>query len=101
MLAADVVGFHLFEYARHFMTSCRRLLGLGDHVGSEAAGGALSIDYHGRQVCANAGSEFVHPRSGPPGGDGVFPGLNTKAPQPVTPFPPPAGVGSIRRHRNL
>ena len=31
MLAANVVGFHLFEYARHFMTFCRRLLGLGEN----------------------------------------------------------------------
>jgi len=27
LLSADHVGFHLFEYARHFMTNCRRLLG--------------------------------------------------------------------------
>ena len=39
MLAANVVGFHLFEYARHFMTSCRRLLGLGENVGTGPAGG--------------------------------------------------------------
>lgn len=93
MLAADVVGFHLFEYARHFMTSSRRLLGLGDHVGSEAAGGALSIDYHGRQVCANAGSEFVHPRSGPPGGGGCRPWAQYggTATCDTPPTPPPAG----------
>ena len=28
MLNADLVGFHIFEYARHFLTCCKRLLGL-------------------------------------------------------------------------
>lgn len=39
MLCSHVVGFHLFEYARHFMTSCRRLLGLGENVGAGPGGG--------------------------------------------------------------
>ena len=30
MLNADLVGFHIFEYARHFLTCCKRLLGLED-----------------------------------------------------------------------
>ena len=50
MLAANVVGFHLFEYARHFMTSCRRLLGLGANVGVSPAGGVLSIKKGGGLV---------------------------------------------------
>lgn len=49
MLAGDVVGFHLFEYARHFMTSCRRLLGLGENVGGPTGGG----------LCINTGSRRV------------------------------------------
>lgn len=28
ILASDMVGFHVFNHARHFMTSCKRLLGL-------------------------------------------------------------------------
>ena len=44
MLAAHVLGFHLFEYARHFMTSCRRLLGLSESHGAGPGGGALRID---------------------------------------------------------
>jgi len=28
MINADVVGFHLFEYARHFLTCCKRQMGL-------------------------------------------------------------------------
>jgi trehalose 6-phosphate synthase/phosphatase len=27
LLNADQIGFHLYEYARHFLTTCRRLLG--------------------------------------------------------------------------
>jgi len=50
MLAANVVGFHLFEYARHFMTACRRLLGLGENVGVGPAGGVLSINLGARLV---------------------------------------------------
>ena len=50
MLASHVVGFHLFEYARHFMTSCRRLLGLGENVGAGPGGGVLSIDLGARLV---------------------------------------------------
>ena len=28
LLNADVVGFHTFDYARHFLSCCTRLLGL-------------------------------------------------------------------------
>ena len=28
MLNADMIGFHIFEYARHFLTCCKRMLGL-------------------------------------------------------------------------
>jgi len=28
ILNADMVGFHMLEYARHFLTCCKRLLGL-------------------------------------------------------------------------
>ena len=50
MLASHVIGFHLFEYARHFMTSCRRLLALGENVGAGPAGGVLSIDLGSRRA---------------------------------------------------
>ena len=39
-------GFHTFDYARHFMSCCSRMLGL-EHVASR---GSISIDYHGRDV---------------------------------------------------
>ena len=28
MLNADLIGFHIFEFARHFLTCCKRMLGL-------------------------------------------------------------------------
>ena len=52
MLCFDVVGFHLFEYARHFLTSCKRLLGLSYEC---RPGGILSISYHGRSIMIRVG----------------------------------------------
>ena len=57
LLCADIIGFQFFEYARHFLVSCKRLLGL-DH--SFYGGGLLSVDYCGRKVhlkIANVGIE--------------------------------------------
>jgi trehalose 6-phosphate synthase/phosphatase len=51
MLNADQVGFHLYEYARHFLTCCRRLLGLTYGMIPDTHGGHnLAIDTNGRQV---------------------------------------------------
>jgi trehalose 6-phosphate synthase/phosphatase len=47
MLSADFIGFHLFEFARHFLTSCRRILGL---THTSKRGGCLSVDCQGREV---------------------------------------------------
>ncbi|MCE5203580.1 MAG: bifunctional alpha,alpha-trehalose-phosphate synthase (UDP-forming)/trehalose-phosphatase [Actinomycetia bacterium] len=33
LLGADLVGFHTYDYARHFITSCTRLLGLEEQTG--------------------------------------------------------------------
>ena len=41
MLNADQVGFHLFEYARHFLTCCRRLLGLNYGMIPDESGGQI------------------------------------------------------------
>ncbi|KAL6659884.1 hypothetical protein ACP70R_002713 [Stipagrostis hirtigluma subsp. patula] len=46
LLNADLVGFHTFDYARHFMSSCSFLLGVSSH----ARRGHICIDYHGRGV---------------------------------------------------
>lgn len=46
LLGADVVGFHVYDYAQHFLDSCRRLLGVS------ATNGML--EYDGRMVKAAA-----------------------------------------------
>lgn len=46
LLGADVVGFHVYDYAQHFLDSCRRLLGV------PASSGML--EYEGRMVKAAA-----------------------------------------------
>lgn len=33
MLGADLIGFHTYDYARHFLSSVRRLLGLDNNLG--------------------------------------------------------------------
>ena len=33
MLGADLIGFHTYDYARHFLSSIRRLLGLDNNLG--------------------------------------------------------------------
>ncbi|KAL2936023.1 putative alpha alpha-trehalose-phosphate synthase [UDP-forming] 10 [Bienertia sinuspersici] len=45
-LNSDLIGFHTFDYARHFLSCCSRLLGL-DY---ESKRGYLGIDYFGRTV---------------------------------------------------
>ncbi|WIA31619.1 hypothetical protein OEZ86_002503 [Tetradesmus obliquus] len=46
MLNADLIGFHTFDYARHFLSCASRMLGL-EH---ETLRGAISIEYYGRTV---------------------------------------------------
>jgi len=58
MLSADHLGFHLFEYARHFLTSCRRLLGLTHQV---RRGGRLAIEYQGREVAITVSHTGIEP----------------------------------------
>ncbi|KAI7839449.1 hypothetical protein COHA_006850 [Chlorella ohadii] len=46
MLNADLIGFHTFDYARHFLSCCSRMLGL-EHKTSR---GSIIIEYYGRDV---------------------------------------------------
>ena len=46
LLNADVVGFHTFDYARHFLSCCSRMLGL-EHKTSR---GSIIVEYYGRDV---------------------------------------------------
>ena len=45
-VAALLTGFHTFDYARHFLSCCTRLLGLNH----KTERGALVMDYYGRTV---------------------------------------------------
>mmetsp|Transcript_14574 Transcript_14574/g.22116 ORF Transcript_14574/g.22116 Transcript_14574/m.22116 type:complete len:903 (+) Transcript_14574:85-2793(+) len=40
LLCADVIGFHTYDYARHFLSGCRRILGLDFQA---VAGGRLGV----------------------------------------------------------
>ncbi|KAL4451713.1 hypothetical protein ABPG75_007375 [Micractinium tetrahymenae] len=46
MLNADLIGFHTFDYARHFLSCCSRMLGL-EHKTNR---GSIIIEYYGRDV---------------------------------------------------
>ena len=47
LLQCDLIGFHLFEYARNFLMTCHRLLGLEYEF---SRGGYLGINNHGKNV---------------------------------------------------
>jgi trehalose 6-phosphate synthase/phosphatase len=58
ILGADQVGFHLFEYARHFLTVCRRLLGCSFEINSS---GMMVVNIDGREVtitCIHVGVDL-------------------------------------------
>ncbi|KAK4534121.1 hypothetical protein CDCA_CDCA01G0146 [Cyanidium caldarium] len=46
LLSSTLIGFHLFDYARHFLSACVRLLNL-EH---ESSRGSLAVEYAGRHV---------------------------------------------------
>lgn len=46
LLGADLIGFHIYDYARHFQSSCLRLLGAQSYQGS--------LEYQGRMVRIDA-----------------------------------------------
>ncbi|MCO5604017.1 hypothetical protein L7F22_058174 [Adiantum nelumboides] len=46
LLNADVIGFHTFDYARHFLSCCSRMLGLE----YESRRGYIGLEYYGRNL---------------------------------------------------
>jgi len=46
-LSADVVGFHSFDHARHFLNASKRLMGLNYH---SRKGGLIGVEHQGRLV---------------------------------------------------
>ena len=52
------LGFHLYEHARHFLTSCRRILGLKY---TAQAGGYIGVEYNGRMVAVTISHIGIEP----------------------------------------
>ncbi|XP_008775883.1 probable alpha,alpha-trehalose-phosphate synthase [UDP-forming] 7 [Phoenix dactylifera] len=46
LLNCDLIGFHTFDYARHFLSCCSRMLGLE----YQSKRGYIGLDYYGRSV---------------------------------------------------
>lgn len=46
LLNADLIGFHTFDYARHFLSCCSRMLGLE----YQSKRGYIGLEYYGRTV---------------------------------------------------
>uniref|UniRef100_A0A2N9FLF3 alpha,alpha-trehalose-phosphate synthase (UDP-forming) n=1 Tax=Fagus sylvatica TaxID=28930 RepID=A0A2N9FLF3_FAGSY len=46
LLNADLIGFHTYDYARHFLSCCSRMMGLV----FESKRGHIGLDYFGRTV---------------------------------------------------
>lgn len=46
ILGADLIGFHTYDYTRHFLSSCRRVLGIENQYGT--------ITYDGRMIQTDA-----------------------------------------------
>lgn len=58
ILGADQIGFHLYEYARHFLTTCHRLLGYSSETNSS---GKMTVNVDGRAVsisCIHVGVDL-------------------------------------------
>lgn len=63
ILCADQIGFHLYEYARHFLTTCHRVLGHGSDMN---AAGTLVVNVDGREVaitCIHVGVDLPRVQS--------------------------------------
>lgn len=46
LLNADLIGFHTFDYARHFLSCCSRMLG----ISYQSKRGYIGLEYYGRTV---------------------------------------------------
>ncbi|KAI4326695.1 hypothetical protein MLD38_031982 [Melastoma candidum] len=56
LLNADLLGFHTFNYARHFLSCCGRLLGLN----YETKRGYIGLDYLGRMIYVKISPIGIH-----------------------------------------
>ncbi|KAL1560592.1 putative alpha,alpha-trehalose-phosphate synthase [UDP-forming] 7 [Salvia divinorum] len=46
LLNSDLIGFHTFDYARHFLSCCSRMLG----IEYQSKRGYIGLDYYGRTI---------------------------------------------------
>ncbi|XP_022889131.1 probable alpha,alpha-trehalose-phosphate synthase [UDP-forming] 11 [Olea europaea var. sylvestris] len=56
ILNCDLIGFHTFDYARHFLSCCSRMLGL-DY---QSKRGYIGLEYYGRTVCVKILPVGIH-----------------------------------------
>ena len=59
MLHADVVGFHAFDHARHFLNAAKRILGLNYE---SLAGGLIGVNFEGSTVLVSMSNVSIEPR---------------------------------------
>ena len=59
MLHADVVGFHAFDHARHFLNAGKRILGLNYE---SLVGGLIGVQFMGRTVLVSMSNVSIEPR---------------------------------------
>lgn len=59
ILHANVVGFHAFDHARHFLNAAKRILGL-DY--ESMVGGLIGVHFHGRTVLVSMSNVSIEPR---------------------------------------
>ena len=59
MLHADVVGFHAFDHARHFLNANKRIMGLNYE---NLVGGLIGVNYMGRTVLVGMSNVSIEPK---------------------------------------
>ena len=59
MLHADVVGFHAFDHARHFLNATKRILGLNYE---SLVGGLIGVGFRGSTVLITMSNVSIEPR---------------------------------------
>jgi trehalose 6-phosphate synthase/phosphatase len=59
MLHADVVGFHAFDHARHFLNAAKRIFGLKYET---LEGGLIGVHYAGRTVMVTMSNVSIEPQ---------------------------------------
>ncbi|KAL4368499.1 hypothetical protein GQ457_05G034580 [Hibiscus cannabinus] len=56
LLNSDLIGFHTFDYARHFLSCCSRMLGL-EYMSKR---GYIGLEYYGRTIGIKIMSVGIH-----------------------------------------